>query len=280
MSNGPVLFDTLTDALSARGSVLTAFSGGVDSTVVAAAARRALGKANAPAAIGDSPSLSRRELAEAIRIAKTLDLDLMIVAPGEQADPGYQANAGDRCYFCKTHLYDTLQRAAAQRGVAYIANGTNTDDQGDHRPGLRAADEAAVISPLVEAGIDKAGVRAIAALLNLTNADKPAAACLASRIPYGTAVTPERLAQVESAEQALHDLGFRGFRVRHHEQVARLEVPTDQMPRLLEPGVRERVVAAMKQSGFTYVALDIEGFRSGSGNAVLTVGATSGRGKA
>jgi len=274
------LLSRLTDAIAPRRAVLCAYSGGVDSTVVAAAARRALGKANAPAAIGDSPSLPRRELAQAIRVAQTLDVELMVVAPGEQADAGYQANAGDRCYFCKTHLYAVLQAAAAKRGVAYIANGTNTDDLGDHRPGLRAADEAQVISPLVEARIDKAGVRAIAQLLGLPNADKPAAACLASRIPYGTAVTPARLAQVEAAEDALHALGFSGFRVRHHDQVARLEVPLEQVPRLLEPGVRQQIVDAMKQAGFTYVALDMEGFRSGSGNAVLTVGATAGRGTA
>jgi len=264
--------DRLLDAIRPRGSVLTAFSGGVDSTVVAAAARRALGKAKAPAAIGDSPSLPRRELAEAMRLAERLDLDLLVVGPREIADPAYQANASDRCYFCKSHLYQTLGPTAAQRGIAYIANGTNTDDLGDHRPGLVAADEAQVISPLVEAGLGKHDVRAIAKHLGLPNADKPAAACLASRIPYGTAVTPKRLAQVEQAEDALHRLGFRGFRVRHHEQVARLEVPLDQVPRLMETAVREAVVAAMKEAGFSYVALDLEGFRSGSGNALLTVG--------
>jgi uncharacterized protein len=273
---GLAQLDRLIDAIRPRGSVLTAYSGGVDSTVVAAAARRALGRESAPAAIGDSPSLPRRELAEAMRLAERLDLELMVVAPREIADPSYQANASDRCYFCKTHLYETLGPAAAKRGITYIANGTNTDDLGDHRPGLVAADEAQVISPLVEAGLGKEDVRAIAQHLGLPNADKPAAACLASRIPYGTAVTPQRLAEVEQAEDALHRLGFSGFRVRHHEQVARLEVPLDQMPRLMKPGVRENVVAAMKEAGFSYVALDMEGFRSGSGNALLTVGQTGG----
>ncbi len=268
------LLDRLVAALTPRGRVLTAYSGGVDSTVVAVAARIALGKDNAPAAIGDSPSLPRRELAMALKLAASQDLNLIVVAPGEMNDAGYQANAGDRCYFCKTHLYDTLSATAAELGVRYIANGTNTDDLGDHRPGLRAADEASVISPLIEAGLCKADVRAIAEHLGLPNADKPAAACLASRIPYGSEVTPQRLAQVERAEAALHDLGFRGFRVRHHEQVARLEVPHDQMPRLIEDQTRQRVVDALKAAGYTYVALDMEGFRSGSGNAMLTVGQT------
>jgi len=205
--------DRLLDAIRPRGSVLTAFSGGVDSTVVAAAARRALGKAKAPAAIGDSPSLPRRELAEAMRLAERLDLDLLVVGPREIADPAYQANASDRCYFCKSHLYQTLGPTAAQRGIAYIANGTNTDDLGDHRPGLVAADEAQVISPLVEAGLGKHDVRAIAKHLGLPNADKPAAACLASRIPYGTAVTPKRLAQVEQAEDGITSRS-RGWRCR------------------------------------------------------------------
>ena len=153
-----------------------------------------------------------------------------------------------------------------------IANGTNTDDLGDHRPGLRAADEAQVISPLLEAGLNKQDVRDLAELLGLPNADKPAAACLASRLPYGTPVTPERLEQVEQAEDALIRLGFSGFRVRHHEQVARLELPAEDLARFADPATRVAVVDAVKAAGFTYVALDLEGFRSGSGNIALTVG--------
>ena len=166
-------------------------------------------------------------------------------------------------------------RPTAERlGVRFIANGTNTDDLGDHRPGLEAAANAKVISPLVEAELNKQDVRDLARLLGLPNADKPAAACLASRLPYGTPVTPERLAQVEAAEDALHDLGFTGFRVRHHESVARLELPWDQVPRLNDDAIRPRVIDALKRAGYQYVALDLEGFRSGSGNVMLTVGST------
>ncbi|MEM6853834.1 MAG: ATP-dependent sacrificial sulfur transferase LarE [Planctomycetota bacterium] len=253
-------------------TVMTAFSGGIDSTLVAVAARRVLGREAAPAAVGDSRSLPRRELVEVRHLAQTLDLRLIEVQPGEQLDPDYQKNAGDRCYFCKTHLYRTLQQTARRLEIVTIANGTNLDDQGDHRPGLRAADEADVISPLVEAQLNKQDVREVAKLLGLPNWDKPAAACLASRLPYGTPVTAERLDQVERAENALADLGFTGFRVRHHEDVARLELPLDQLDRLLESGMRERVVADLKAAGYLYVSLDLEGFRSGSGNVALTVG--------
>ena len=255
--------------------VLTAYSGGVDSTLVAAAARRALGRNRAPAAVGDSLSLPRRELDDARDIARQLDLDLIEVQPGEQADPDYQKNAGDRCYFCKTHLYNTLQATARTRGIAYLANGTNLDDLGDHRPGLRAADEAQVISPLVDAGLGKQDVRDLAGILGLPNADKPAAACLASRLPYGTPVTADRLRQVEAAEATLHRLGFTGFRVRHHEEVARVELPLDQITRLGVSDLREQVVAGLKSAGYSYVTLDLEGFRSGSGNVMLTVGRSS-----
>ncbi|MBI1374803.1 MAG: ATP-dependent sacrificial sulfur transferase LarE [Phycisphaera sp.] len=254
-----------------RGRMLTAFSGGVDSTVVAAVARRVLGRDNAPAAIGDSASVPRRELDEARAIARQLDLDLIEAAPAEQDDDLYVANAADRCFHCKTHLYIALRAIADIRGIEHIANGSNVDDLGDYRPGLEAAAEARVISPLVEAGMTKADVRALAEALGLPNADKPAAACLASRIPYGTAVTPQRLATVERAEQALYDLGFRGFRVRHHETVARIEAPRDQMPRLLDPGVSAQVVDALRRIGYTYVTLDLAGFSSGSGNLLLQI---------
>lgn len=268
----------LEQVVHAYGRLLTAFSGGVDSTVVAAVARRVLGRDHAPAVIGDSPSLPRWELDEARTLAEALDIDLLVVHPDEQQDAGYQRNAGDRCYYCKTSLYDVLAREAAGLGITTIANGTNRDDLGDHRPGLRAADEARVVSPLVEAGLGKEGVRGVARALGLPNADKPAAACLASRIPYGTPVTPERLAQVERAEAALRDLGFAGFRVRHHESVARLELPWDQVQRLMDDPMRDAVIAALRTAGFAYATLDLQGFRSGSGNALLTIGASGSAG--
>jgi len=274
--SGPVPESALLDRLQAvirpYGRALIAYSGGVDSTLVAVAARRVLGKDNAPAVIGDSPSLPRSELAQAKALAEDLDLGLIVIHPDEQQDPGYQANAGDRCYYCKTHLYEHLHAYATQHGYGIIFNGTNTDDLGDHRPGLLAADQAQVKSPLVEAGLDKDQVRLLARHLGLANADKPAAACLASRIPYGTAVTPQRLAQIEQAEEALKALGFVGLRVRHHEQVARIELPADQMQHMLDPNVRQKVAQAVKQAGFLYVSLDLEGFRSGSANVALTVG--------
>lgn len=265
--NAEQLDADLRTVVAGYGRLLTAYSGGVDSTLVAVVARRVLGKGEAPAVIGDSASLPRHELDEARRIARSYDIDLIEVQPDEQDDPNYQANAGDRCYYCKTHLYDALWVVADERDITHIANGTNADDLGDHRPGLDAAKEHRVVSPLLDAKLTKQDVRTLAEHYDLPNADKPAAACLASRIPYGTQVTPERLTMVERAENAMRELGFVGYRVRHHETVARIEVPTDQLQRAIEQ--RDDIVARLNEVGYTYVTLDLAGFRSGSGNAVL-----------
>lgn len=266
------LLETLSGIIMPRRRMLTAYSGGVDSTLVAAVARRVLGKANAPAALGDSASLPRPELHEARRIATSLDIEIIEVQPGEQGDADYRANRGDRCFFCKTHLYATLQTVARERSIAWIANGTNTDDLGDHRPGLTAADNAGVISPLLDAKMNKADVRTLAEHLSLPNWDKPAAPCLASRIAYGTPVTLERLSKVEQAEGVLRDLGFHGFRVRHHEEIARIEVPGDQLSRIMDEPTRREVNGRLRAIGYTYVTLDLDGFRSGSGNDLLVPG--------
>lgn len=265
------LLDRLSAAIAPRGGLLTAYSGGVDSTLVAAVARRVLGKAHAPAALGDSASLPRHELDEARKLAATLDVELIEVRPGEQSDPDYQANRSDRCYHCKSNLYAEIRVVADRRAIKWIANGTNTDDLGDHRPGLVAASENGVVSPLVEARLSKADVRVLARHLALPNWDKPAAPCLASRLPYGTPVTLQRLSKVEAAETALRELGFKGFRVRHHETVARLEIPWEQAGRLADESLRGEVVRRVKDAGYDYVSLDLEGFRSGSGNIRLTV---------
>lgn len=272
----PTLYGRLAEAIRPRDRLLTAYSGGVDSTLVAVVACQTLGFDAAPAAIGDSASLPRHELEEARALADAHGFELLEVNPGEQDDPNYQANAGDRCYFCKSHLYESLHGLADELGIAHIANGTNADDVGDHRPGLAAADENRVVSPLLEAGLGKADVRSLARHLGLANADKPAAACLASRIAYGTEVTGERLSMVEQAEAVLRDLGFQGFRVRHHEhngqfpaKIARIEVPVDHLSRLVDDATRTRVHAALRDLGYTYITLDLAGFRSGSGNATL-----------
>ncbi|WP_200761701.1 ATP-dependent sacrificial sulfur transferase LarE [Poriferisphaera corsica] len=254
------------------GSLLTAYSGGIDSTLIAVVARQVLGKTKGVAVIADSPSLPRYELEEAVAIAARHDIDLVVAKPGEMDDAGYVRNEGDRCYFCKSHLYESVEQVAEMRGTEWVANGTNLDDLGDYRPGLKAAEEAKVVSPLVEAGMDKRDVREIAKLVGIQSWDKPAAACLSSRIPYGVPVTKERLERVEGAERGLRSLGMRAFRVRHHEDVARVELNQDDLVRVVgDVDLRQRVIGVVKAAGYTYVSVDLEGFRSGSGNLVLTI---------
>ncbi|MEO6602511.1 MAG: ATP-dependent sacrificial sulfur transferase LarE, partial [Polyangiaceae bacterium] len=216
-----------------------------------------------------SPSLSPSEKEDAARIATQLGADHRFVDSHELERPGYVQNGPDRCFHCKSELYDIAEAKRKEWQLAAVVNGTNRDDLGDYRPGLEAAKNAGARSPLVEAGMTKSDVRAAAQAIGMTVWDKPAAACLSSRIPYGTSVTTERLAQIAGLEAALKSLGFRQLRVRWHEKIARIEVALTELELMLAPGVREAVVAAGKQHGFQYVTLDLGGYRTGSHNEVL-----------
>lgn len=249
-----------------------AFSGGVDSAVVARAAYDAL-RERALAVTADSPSLSRNELDGALMVAEGIGVPHRVVRTNEVADPNYRKNDAQRCFHCKSHLFQTLETLpeVTEKGW-WILTGTNRDDLGDWRPGLAAAREYAVRSPLAELGIDKANVRQIAVYWNMNVADKPASPCLASRMAYGVQVTPERLAMVELAESELLALGFTNFRVRlHADELGRIEVPLEQIGRLLDPQLRLRLVTRMREMGFRFVSLDLEGFASGKMNRLIQI---------
>jgi uncharacterized protein len=257
--------------LRGMGSAAVAFSGGIDSTVVAKAAFLALGD-RAVAVTGDSPSVARSELEEAGHIARLIGIRHRVVATAEFADLAYVKNDGARCYYCKTELYSHLEQLLPQLGVAAICSGANLDDVGDYRPGLKAAAEHAVRHPLQEAACTKADVRALARAWDLPNWDKPASPCLSSRMAPGVAVTPERTARVEAAEAFLRSVGCRECRVRVHDgELARLEVALPDLPRLADPQLRDRLVRRFRELGFNFVTLDLEGFRSGSLNALVSL---------
>jgi uncharacterized protein len=260
--------DALRTLLRDMGSALVCYSGGIDSALVLAVAHEQLGE-KAIGVTAVSPSLAPSEREGAERIARHIGARHELVDSHEIERPAYVANGPDRCFHCKSELYDIARRKLDQLGFAVVLNGTNRDDLGDYRPGLEAAREAGVRSPLVELDFDKSAVRAVAKLLELPIWDKPASACLSSRIPYGTAVTRERLSQIAGFEHDLRELGFVQARVRWHGKIARLELTLAELPRALEPAVRIRLIAAGKQHGFNYVTLDLEGYRVGSHNEVL-----------
>jgi len=258
----------LLDGLRGLESVVVAFSGGVDSTFLGWAARQALGD-RALLVTADSESYAEGELDEARRLATLIGLPHRVVRTRELENPAYAENPPNRCFFCKEELFTRLEPIAAEEGFAHLVYGATVDDLGDHRPGMVSARQRGVKAPLIEAGLGKADIRALSRAAGLPTWDKPAMACLSSRFPYGTRITGEKLRQVDAAEAFLRGLGFREFRVRHHGDLARLEIACGEMARLWEEGRADAVVARLRELGFVHVSLDLAGFRSGSLNEAL-----------
>jgi uncharacterized protein len=292
-------YDQLRALLRSYGSCLVAYSGGVDSAFLACVAHHELGE-KALAAIADTPSLPRRELADALALAEEFQFPVRVLRTAEFDNPNYVANPNTRCYFCKHELFTELAPLARSEKLAVIAYGENASDTGDFRPGAQAAAEFQVRAPLKEAGLTKAEIRELSSKLGLPTADKPQMACLSSRVPYGEAVTPEKLRMIEQAEDVLRDLGFYDVRVRHHElppvsfqslpgipttppsgstspaqpgvrrHLARIEVGVAELRKFLEEGLSAKAAEALKQIGYTHVTLDLQGYRRGSANELLT----------
>jgi len=249
-------------------SLMVAYSGGVDSAFLAATAHRVLGT-RMLAVLADSPSLARRDMEQACAFAHTLGMPLQVIATEELDRPEYARNDASRCFHCKDELFAVMEKLGAKLGFAHIAYGMNADDTRDFRPGQRAAEEHAVLAPLAEAGLTKLEVRTLAKAAGYPVWDRPAAPCLSSRVEYGREVTREVLEQVERGEESLRQLGFRELRVRHHGELARVEIARDELPRALTMEMLDAITAALKRVGFLYVTLDCSGFRSGSMNEAL-----------
>jgi uncharacterized protein len=261
-------------ALEARlrdcGKLLVAYSGGIDSAYLAYVAHQVLGDAML-AVLADSASLARSQYADAVAFASEQGIPVRVIQTSELENPAYIRNASDRCFHCKDELFDVMDRLRREESFKAVAYGMNKDDRGDFRPGQRAAAEHGVVAPLLDADLGKAEIRELAREAGLRVWDKPASACLSSRIEYGRPVTREALSAVEGAEDRLRELGFRVFRVRHHGEIARIEVAREEMSGLFTAGVLEKITADLKALGFTFVTVDLEGYRSGSLNAVLPV---------
>ncbi len=262
--------ELLQENLASVGSLLVAYSGGTDSAYLAYAAHRALGD-RMLAVIADSPSLPRKELADAMAFAERHGIPVRVLQTNELEKPEYARNDAQRCFHCKSELFAQMEEARARLGFERLAYGMNLDDRGEFRPGQRAAELHGALAPLVDAGLSKQEIRALAREAGLSLADKPASACLSSRIEYGREVTVENLAQVERAEEALHALGFAQVRVRHHGNLARIEIAREDLARALTLRMLDRMTEAVRVAGFLYVTLDTQGYRSGSMNDVLPV---------